>query len=146
MTLSATYAKRRGTFAEIPAEWSEAVLIPLHKNGDPGDPSNYRPIKMLFQARKIVESALDLAIKELYVFWRLQTGFQKYLSTATDTNRTADGIWKGDTYVAVLDLKAAYERVPPSHPVPPPRQEPSQLAFEDRLKSRHILCTPDQGP
>ena len=70
------------------------------------------PIALLSQARKIVESALELAIKERYIFAKLETGFQKHLSTATAINKTLEGRRHGKRYIALLDLKGTYDRLP----------------------------------
>jgi len=38
---------------EIPEDWRKGIVVPIHKKGDPGLPSNYRGISLLCTAYKI---------------------------------------------------------------------------------------------
>ena len=40
---------------DVPSQWKAATVIPLHKKGDPSDPSNYRPISILSTVAKLCE-------------------------------------------------------------------------------------------
>ena len=53
---------REGVF---PAEWKEAIVIPVFKKGSKADPSNYRPISLLPILSKVQER---LVFNELYPF------------------------------------------------------------------------------
>ena len=81
-----------GEMGHIPQSWQESILIPVYKKGDASDPANFRPIALLSQARKIIESALDICLRRHYKFNSMQTGFQKHMSTATAIIRTLASI------------------------------------------------------
>ncbi len=66
---------------DTPLLWRQAVVIPIHKNGTHEDPGNYRPISLLSQARKIIETTLDSAVRKNYSSHWLQLGFQKSKGT-----------------------------------------------------------------
>lgn len=74
--------------------------------------ANYRPISLLSQARKIIDSALDSYIRDQYRFNKAQLGFRKDKSTYLAILRAKNSMKNGHPFVAVLDLSAAYDRVP----------------------------------
>jgi hypothetical protein len=44
---------------ELPEEWKESVIVPIYKNGDKTDCSNYRGISLLSTAYKILSNLLS---------------------------------------------------------------------------------------
>ena len=50
-----------GTF---PAAWKHALVVPLHKKGDPADTNNYRPISLLPTFSKILEKIVATQLVE----------------------------------------------------------------------------------
>ena len=50
---------------DIPAAWKHSLVHPIHKSGDPANPSNYRPISILPVISKIVERAIQ---RQLYYY------------------------------------------------------------------------------
>ena len=104
--------KACGRLAYTPSIWSRSIVVPIFKKGDKDDPANYRPIALLSHARKIIESALDSTIRKTYKFHRSQYGFQLGIGTEAAILRAIDLQNNGHKYAAILDLKAAYDRVP----------------------------------
>ena len=104
--------KKSGELQWLPRSWQTAELVPLHKKGSTWDPNNYRPISLLSHVRKIIESALDKELRSVYRFNDLQLGFQPGKSTELGIVRVTEAIRQGKKYVAILDLKAAYDTVP----------------------------------
>ena len=43
---------------QIPSEWKKARVIPLYKKGNPGNPSNHRPISVLSICMKLFEKLI----------------------------------------------------------------------------------------
>ena len=62
--------------------------------------------------KKIIESALDKELRSVYSFNDLQLGFQPGKSTELGIIRVTEAIRQRKQYVAILHLKAAYDRVP----------------------------------
>ena len=73
------------TSRELPAQWKQATVIPLHKKGDTGDLNNYRPISILSTVAKLCErvvcSQLMTYLSEQHVLCPEQYGFRPGLST-----------------------------------------------------------------
>lgn len=79
-----TLFQRIWSTEEIPEEWSEAIIHPLHKKGDKMNVNNYRGISLLPVAYKILSIALRHRIEE-HVDKQLgeyQAGFRKGRSCA----------------------------------------------------------------
>ena len=68
-----------------PDNWSEAVIQPLHKKGDPNIPDNYRGISLLNICGKlysyIINKRLTQWIEENSIISESQAGFRKRYST-----------------------------------------------------------------
>ena len=101
-----------GRLNYTPAQFREAIIVPIHKAGETGTPGNYRPISLISHLRKIIDKALDIRIREEYAFHRFQVGFRSRMGTETAILRAEDSLKSGFKYVACLDLKAAYDSVP----------------------------------
>jgi hypothetical protein len=43
---------------ELPHQWKESIVVPIHKKGDKTDCSNYRGISLLSTSYKILSSIL----------------------------------------------------------------------------------------
>ena len=107
-----TMWKKCGELGWTPRQWRETKLVPIFKKGDMRDPANYRPIASLSHMRKIVEKALDLMLRRNYRFSVVQTGFRPKQGVENALLRYQRAIRTGHRSVGVLDMKAAYDRVP----------------------------------
>ena len=71
--------------AVYPALFKKAIVIPLHKKGDPENLSNYRGISILPPISKIIEKCLKTRILKYFIskklFTEFQFGFQSGIST-----------------------------------------------------------------
>ena len=83
----------------------------IHKKGDPGIPSNHRPICLLSSLRKVIEQTLDKEMQAHYVPNVMQMGFQAKLGTEMAIAQTVQALKGGQKWTAVLDLKSAYDTV-----------------------------------
>lgn len=105
----------------FPDHLKVAKVIPIFKNkGLVDDPSGYRPISLLPILSKIMESLLNVQIKNYFeensLFFQGQFGFRHKKSTtlAIDclTNHIYDGFESSlDTFVSCLDLTKAFDCV-----------------------------------
>jgi hypothetical protein len=43
---------------ELPDQWKESIIVPVHKNGDKTDCNNYRGISLLSSSNKIISNIL----------------------------------------------------------------------------------------
>ena len=104
--------RKCGELCHMPLQWRKARLVPIHKKGDAKDPRNYRPITIISQLRKIVDKALDAAIREKYNFHPAQLGFRSGVGIENAILRSTRLCEEGMLHTAILDLKKAYDSVP----------------------------------
>ena len=80
--------------AAVPAEWKNAVIIPVLKKGSAGSVTNYRPISLTSVPSKILERVLSHKITEYLLSNNLicdaQHGFLKHRSTCTNLLQCMD--------------------------------------------------------
>ena len=101
-----------GSLAFTPKSWNEGTLIPLCKKGEPLQPANYRPICLISAVRKVIERTIANAVQTVFIPRSMQLGFQRKLGTEMAIVQTIATMMGGNTWAAVLDLKAAYDSVP----------------------------------
>ena len=84
------------TTNNIPDLWKHSRVIPIHKSGDPTDPSNFRPISILPVISKVVERTVQ---RQLYYYLSsnhllspTQHGFRPRHSTETALTIISDEI------------------------------------------------------
>lgn len=69
----------------VPDEWKTAVIVPIYKKGDRGDPGNYRGISLLATLSKVYSGVLNQRLlkwaKETDFFTDAQNGFRPGRST-----------------------------------------------------------------
>ena len=104
----------------IPRDWARGIIFPLHKEGDPRVPDNYRGITLLSVVGKIYAMVLNNRVKrwceERNVLVDEQAGFRMRRSTVDQTFILSELIRarrkKGlKTYCAFLDIRKAYDRI-----------------------------------
>lgn len=104
---------------QFPKFWKKSLVIPLYKNGDPGQVDNYRPISILCVFAKIFEKlihpVLEWHLKQLltqhqHAFVKSRSTstnlvtFVEYLSKEIDSRCSVDTIY--------TDFSKAFDRVP----------------------------------
>ena len=70
---------RSFTDCAVPSAWKEALVVPVHKGGAKGVPSNYRPIALLSIVCKVMEKIVHHCLNTFLepVLTTKQSGFQK---------------------------------------------------------------------
>ncbi len=102
----------------FPRAWKDALIIPIHKKGNSGDPGNYRPIALLPSVSKVLERIVHNKLSTFLRPWltKQQSGFRKKDGTVPQLVRLAQQ-WSesidNSVYVGALffDLKKAFDRV-----------------------------------
>ena len=106
-----------GTF---PTSWKHALVVPLHKNGDTNDISNYRPISLLPILSKVLEKIVATQLVSYLEANKLlsnnQHGFRPKLSTETALTVITDKIYnnmdnKRISLLTLCDLSKAFDSV-----------------------------------
>ena len=103
-----------------PKTWKIATIVPIFKNGNKSDVSNYRPISLLPIPGKLLEKIVYSHISEFLeinsFLSKKQNGFRKNHSTldaiVNFTSDVYESINKGEyTIAAFIDLKKAFDTV-----------------------------------
>ena len=78
----------------VPLEWKQANVVPIHKKGDKSDISNYRPISLTSLVAKIMERIIqdELLLRTRHLLSDTQHGFVKDKSCATSILTLSDDI------------------------------------------------------
>ena len=103
-----------------PERWSSGIIIPLHKQDSPTDPSNYRPITLLSIMQKLFGYVLNQRLlawaEDHETFSDAQGGFRWNRSTVDQililleilTNRKQNN---QATLITFIDIRKAYDKV-----------------------------------
>ena len=106
------------TTCEFPDSWKHSIVHPIHKSGNPSDPSNFRPISIVPAVAKVVEK---VAQQQLYsymagnhLFSSSQHGFRPSHSTETALTTVSDHILSATdrqelTLLCLLDLSKCFD-------------------------------------
>ena len=109
--------------SDIPTAWKHSIVHPIHKTGDPENPSNYRPISILPVISKIVERAVQ---RQLYHYLNSnnllsssQHGFRSHHSTETALTFVTDHILSATdqgliSVLCLIDLSKCFDVI--DHP------------------------------
>jgi hypothetical protein len=96
---------------ELPDQWKESIIVPVHKKGDKTDCNNYRGISLLSTSYKIVSnillSRLDQYIDD--IVGDHQCGFRRNRSTADQIfciHQTLEKKWKCNETVHQLFVES----------------------------------------
>ena len=99
--------------SKVSKEWNEAILIPLHKKGDPKIISNYRPVSLLNTTYKLFTKVITWPVLDENQP-REQAGFRKLFST-TDHLHAVNQIIKKcveyniPLYMGFVDYNKAFD-------------------------------------
>lgn len=101
-----------------PAGWKNAIIVPVHKKGKRDDISNYRPISLLENVRKLYERCIERYMKQKISPLEMQQGgFRAGRSTLDQALSLNEFIkvykaeYKMYPVIAYLDIKSAYDSV-----------------------------------
>jgi hypothetical protein len=103
---------------ELPHQWKESVVVPIHRKGDKTDCSNYRGISLLSNSHKILSNILPARVTP-YAYEIIgdhQCGFRSNRSTADQIfciRQILEKKWEYNSTVHQLftDFKKAYDSV-----------------------------------
>ena len=105
------------SLSEVPDSWKHSLVFPIHKSGDPSNPSNFRPISIVPVIAKIVERAVH---QQLYGYLsmnhllsHIQQGFRPRHSTETALITISDHILSANdrgeiSLLCLLDLSKCF--------------------------------------
>ena len=106
------------TSCDFPASWKHSTVHPIHKTGDPSNPSNFRPISIVPAFAKLVEKVVQRQVytymSENHLFSPSQHGFRSHLSTETALLTVSDHILAATgrqelTLLCLLDLSKCFD-------------------------------------
>ena len=101
----------------VPDQWKISLVVPIHKQGERADPSNYRPISLLPIISKVLEQHIASKLRSILSISDQQWGFMPGRST-TGAILSAMHDWhehldKGaDVQAIFFDLQKAFDSVP----------------------------------
>ena len=106
---------------DIPSAFRKAIIVPLHKKGDPNDASNYRGLSLLDTLYKIftglILNRLKTWVELNEIINEFQAGFRRNYSTIDNIfNLNAivhlNFCNKTKTYAFFVDFKCAFDKLP----------------------------------
>jgi hypothetical protein len=103
---------------ELPQQWKESIIVPIHKKGDKTDCNNYRGISLLSTVYKILSNILLVRLTPYVseVIGEHQCGFRRNTSTTDQIfciRQILEKKWEcnGTVHQLFVDLKKAYDSV-----------------------------------
>jgi hypothetical protein len=102
---------------ELPHQWKESIVVPIHKKGDKTDCSNYRGISLLSSYKTLSNILLTrLTPYADEIIWDHQCGFWRNRSTTDQTfyiRQILKNKWEynGTVHQLFIDFKKAYDSV-----------------------------------
>ena len=100
---------------QIPKSWRRSIVVPVYKKGSAFHTENYRPISLLSHLLKLYERIIDTRIRARVKIPEEQSGYRKGHGASRQLIRLQQVLAfqnakSGETYMAFLDLKQAYDR------------------------------------
>ena len=110
------------TVGQVPAIWCKGLITPVHKNGDPFDSDNYRPICVLSCLCKFFTNLLNSRLYDPFMKEKIinpvQIGFVENPRTTdhiftlkTIISKHVSAMRQGKIYACFVDFKKAYDTV-----------------------------------
>ena len=98
----------------VPDQWKVSLVVPIHKQGDKANPSNYRPISLLPIISKVLEQHIANKLRSLLSISDQQWGFMPGRSTTgAILSAMHEHLDKGAEVQAIFfDLQKAFDSVP----------------------------------
>lgn len=103
---------------DIPEDWRNAIIIPIHKKGDKRDPNNYRGISLLSTSYKVLSKVLQKRLEKYTeeIIEEHQAGFQRGRSTIDQIYILKEAIAKywefGKSFYGLfIDFSKAYDSI-----------------------------------
>jgi hypothetical protein len=103
---------------ELPHQWQESIVVPIHKNGDKTDCSNYRGISLLSTSYKILSNILPARLTPYAneIMGDHHCGFRRNRSTTVQIfyiRQILEKKWEhnGRVQQPFIDFKKAYDSV-----------------------------------
>ena len=102
----------------VPQSWKHSVIHPIHKTGNPSNPSNFRPISIVPVVSKIVERAVHQQLynylAENHLLSSTQNGIRPRHSTETALISISDHILSANdrgeiSLLCLLDLSKCFD-------------------------------------
>ena len=106
------------SLSDIPQSWKHSLVHPIHKTGDPSNPSNFRPISIVPVISKIVERAVHQQLysylAQNHLLSSSQHGFPPRHSTETALISVSDHILSANdrgelSLLCLLDLSKCFD-------------------------------------
>lgn len=92
----------------FPAQWTEGVICPQSKKGDP---ANDRPVCLLSHTRKRIDTAVLSILNDQFNPSDSQFGFQEEVAVTQALFQAENNANTGTSHMAVFDLEKAYYKV-----------------------------------
>ena len=125
-------------YHQIPLDWKQACVIPIHKGGCKDKPENYRPISLTSCVCKVLETLIAKYVRHKLdskgTLVSAQHGFRKSYSCDTqlagliqDLTDIVDG--RGETDAVLIDFSKAFDVVPHKRLV----EKINRLGIDDKI-------------